>query len=104
MANQRKVSKELLRFGKREYREKRPIKVKILRIKDTATFKRGLLPTLVVKQRQAIQYVIITEYFEKNRIYLFSSNGILMGAENIENKSPVLEKLNKASKILYHIP
>ena len=104
MASERKVSKELIRFGRREYREKRPITVKILRIKDITTFKKGVLPPLIVKQRQAIQYVIIAEYVEDVRAYLFSSNGILIGAENIEKKSPVLEKLTKTSKIVYHIP
>jgi hypothetical protein len=104
MANQRKVMKELIHFGRREYREKRPIMVKILRIKDITTFKKGILPSLVVKQRQAIQHVIIAEYVENVRVYLFNSSGTLIGAENIEKKSPVFEKLTKASKIVYHIP
>lgn len=104
MINQRKVSKDLLHFGRREYREKKPMKVKILRIKDITSLKRGLLPNLVVKQHQTIQYVILAEYVENLRVYLFSSNGILIGAKNFEKKMPVLEKLTKASKILYHIP
>lgn len=47
MEGQRKVPKELIHFGKREYREKKPTEVQILRIKDKTVFKRGLLPSLV---------------------------------------------------------
>jgi hypothetical protein len=104
MASQRKVSKELIRFGRREYREKRPITVKILQVKDITTFKKGILPSLIIKQRQAIQYFIIAEYVENVRVYLFNSSGMLIGAENIEKKSAVLEKLIKTTKIVYHIP
>ncbi|MEJ2293765.1 MAG: hypothetical protein P8Y23_03265 [Candidatus Lokiarchaeota archaeon] len=104
MASQRKISKELIHFGQREYREKKPIQVKVLRIKDATIFKRGVFPSLVIKQSQTIQYVVVAEYIDISRVYLFNSKGILIGAENIEKESQVFERLTKASKKLYHIP
>ncbi len=104
MDGQRKVPKELIHFGKREYREKKPIQVRILRIKDTPLFKRGVLPSLMVKQNPSIPYAILAEYIDMYRVYLFDSKGILLGAENAEKQSLVLEKLVKSSKLIYHIP
>ncbi|MFX1415155.1 MAG: hypothetical protein ACFFA2_15180 [Promethearchaeota archaeon] len=104
MESQRKVPKELIHFGKREYREKKPNKVHILRIKDKTVFKRGLLPSLVIKQHPAIQYVVLAEYIDLSRLYFFTSTGTLLEAENVEPKSPILKKLAKASKVLYRIP
>ena len=104
MVNERKISKELIHFGIREYREKKPIQVKVLRIKDSTSFKRGIFPSLVIKQSQAIQYVVIAEYIDISRVYFFNSKGILIGAENMENESSNLERLARASKKLYYIP
>lgn len=104
MVNERKISKELIHFGRREYHEKKPIQVNILRIKDSTSFKRGMFPSLVIKQSQPIQYIVVAEYIDIARVYLFNSKGILIGAENLEKESSILERLAKVGKKLYHIP
>jgi hypothetical protein len=104
MDGRKKVPKELVHFGKREYREKKPIQVRIVRIKDTPIFKRGVLPSLMMKQHQSIQYAVLAEYIDMFRVYVFDSKGILLGAENVEKQSLVLARLVKSSKLIYHIP
>lgn len=104
MINLRKLPKQLILFGKREYREKKPSRVTILRIRDKTIFKRGFMPPLIIKQHDLIQYVIIAEYDIMLRLYLFTPTGILLGAENIEKNSILLKKLTKSSRILYTIP
>ena len=101
---QKKVIKELIHFGRREYREKRPIQIQIVQTKGTTFLTRGYLPSLIIKEHQFIQYVVLAEYIDVYRLYLFDIKGMLLGAENIEKEPPVLEKLLKSSKILYYIP
>jgi hypothetical protein len=104
MINLRKLLKQLIQFGKREYREKKPLKVTILRVRDKTVFKRGFMPSLIIKQHELIQYVIIADYDVMLRVYLFTSTAILLRAENIEKNSTLLKSLMKSSKILYKIP
>ncbi len=41
MISNRNVLKEIVKFGKKEYREKKPCNVKVLRIKDETIFTKG---------------------------------------------------------------
>jgi len=104
MINLRKLPKQLIQFGKREYREKKPLKLTISRVRDKTVFKRGFMPSLIIKQHELIQYVIIAEYDVMLRLYLFTPTGILLGAENIEKNSILLKNLMKSSGVLYTIP
>ncbi|MFW9948164.1 MAG: hypothetical protein ACFFDX_15170 [Candidatus Odinarchaeota archaeon] len=104
MINLRKLPKELIQFGKREYREKKPLKLAIFRVRDKMIFKRGFTPKIIIKQHDLIQYVILAEYDINLRLYLFTQNGILLGANNIDKNSILLKDLMKSSKILYRIP
>ena len=104
MINLRKLPKELIQFGKREYREKKPVKVTIFRVRDKTIFKRGFTPKIIIKQRDLIQYIILAEYDNNFRLYLFTPNGILLGAKNIDKNSILLKDLMKSSKVLYRIP
>ncbi|MFX0027278.1 MAG: hypothetical protein ACFE8M_12775 [Candidatus Hermodarchaeota archaeon] len=104
MINLRKLPKQLIQFGKREYREKKPLKVTISRVRDKTIFKRGFIPSLIIKQHELIQYVIIAEYDVILRLYLFTPNGILLGAENIEKNSIFLKRLMKCSNVIYSLP
>ncbi|MFX1494774.1 MAG: hypothetical protein ACFFBZ_10870 [Promethearchaeota archaeon] len=104
MINLRKLPKELIQFGKREYREKKPLKLAIFRVRDKTIFKRGFTPKIIIKQHDLIQYVILAEYGINVRLYLFTQNGILLGAKNIDKNSILLKELMKSSKILYRIP
>ncbi|MFX1499057.1 MAG: hypothetical protein ACFFBH_16190 [Promethearchaeota archaeon] len=104
MESQRKVPKELIHFGRYEHRERKFIKVQILRIKDKTVLISGFIGLLVIKQHDAIQYFVLAEYIDLSCLYFFNSNGILLGAVNVEQKSPILEKLAKSSKAIFHIP
>lgn len=104
MINLRKLPKQLIQFGKREYREKKPLKLTISRIRDKTIFKLGFMPSLIIKQHELIQYIIIAEYDIILRFYLFTPNGILLGADNIEKNSVHLKNLTKSSKVLYSLP
>jgi len=101
---QKKVLKELIHFGRREYREKKPIQIQIMQTKGTTFLIRGILPSLIIKEHQFIQYVVLAEYIDLYRLYLFDIKGTLLGAENVEKKSINYDKLIKSSKVLYHIP
>jgi len=104
MINLRKLPKQLIQFGKREYREKKPLKVTILRVRDKTVFKQGFMPSLIIKQHELVQYVIIADYDVILRLYLFTPTAILLGAENIEKNSTLLKNLTKSSRVLYTIP
>lgn len=75
-----------------------------MQTKGTTFLTRGILPSLIIKEHQFIQYVVLAEYIDVYRLYLFDIKGTLLGAENVEKKIPLLEKLSKSSKTLYHIP
>ncbi|MFX1587959.1 MAG: hypothetical protein ACFFC1_07375 [Promethearchaeota archaeon] len=104
MINLRKLPKQIIQFGKREYREKKPVKVTISRVRDKTIFKQGFMPSIIIKQHDLIQYVVIAEYNVMLRLYLFTPNGTLMGAKNIEKNSILLKNLIKSSKVLYSLP
>ena len=104
MINLRKLPKQLIQFGKREYREKKPFKVTILRVRDKTVFKRGFMPSIIVKQHELIQYIVIAEYDTMLRLYLFTPTAILLGAENIEKNSTLFKNLKKSSRVIYIIP
>ena len=48
--SQRKVLKDIIQFGKREFKEKEPLSVEILRVKSKTILTRGVLPSLSIKQ------------------------------------------------------
>jgi len=48
--SQRKVPKNIIQFGKREFKEKKPLSVEILRVKSKTILTRGVLPSLSIKQ------------------------------------------------------
>lgn len=104
MSYSRKVLKELVHFGKREFLEKKPKKVSILRVKDPNVFTRGALPSLAIKQRGLIQYIVMVEYNDLFRLYFFTVEGKLLGAENFKLYSPLLSKISKTSKVLHSFP
>lgn len=96
--SQRKVLKEIIQFGKREFKEKKPLSLEILRIKSKTILKRGVLPTLTIKQIRKIRYLIVVDYKESLRIYSFNSNGLFLGGTNLEN-TPKLQKLLKKDTV-----
>jgi len=70
--SQRKILKKIIQFGKREFKEKKPLSVEILRVKSKTVLTRGVLPSLSVKQIKGARFLVIAdykEYFFYNRIF-----------------------------------
>ena len=100
----RDVLKNIIKFGKREYREKKPLSLKILRVKSSSVFKRGMLPNLNIKQIKGAQFIIVADYNEYLRIYSFNRNGTLLGGENFKKTQKFTKKLSKATVLEHHLP
>ena len=65
----REVLKNVVKFGKREFAEKKPLTLKDLRIKSKSILKRGMLPSLNVKQIGMVHFLIVADYNDYFRIY-----------------------------------
>ncbi|MFO8017678.1 MAG: hypothetical protein R6U96_03525 [Promethearchaeia archaeon] len=96
--------KDIVKFAQKEYEEKRPKTVKVLRVKAKSIFTRGVLPSLDVKQLGRIQFVVLVEYARKARVYLFSKNAQMVGGENIEKESKKFKKIKEATTKHYSLP
>jgi len=72
----RKVLKDIIQFGKREFKGKKPLSVEILKVKSKTILTRGVLPSLSIKQVKGAKYLVVTDYKEFFRIYSFTSSGV----------------------------
>ena len=80
MIPERKVLQEIVNFGKKEYREKKPSNVKILRIKDVTVFTKGeAFKRIIIAKSSHPHYLVLVEYDKDLRIYFFSKSGMLLG-------------------------
>ncbi len=102
--SQRKVLKDIILFGKREFKEKKPISVEILRVKSKTILTRGVLPSLSVKQVKGAKYLVVADYREIFRIYSFSIAGKLLGGQNLEKTAKLLKTLKKGTVKEYALP
>ncbi len=102
--NNRKTLKNLLKFAKKEYREKKPLTLQILKVKDKTAFTRGILPLLKMNIVNKTQYIITTEYDNYVRIYSFSMNGTLLGGENFEKTLELEKKILMSTTLRYRLP
>ena len=105
MESYRNVLKKLVKFSKREYQEKKPSMVKVLRIKDIRFLTLGdALKTLRMQQSQNPHYIVLVEYIENLRIYLFSKEGILIEGINQKGNPKFLNELKKRTIIEFKLP
>lgn len=96
--NPKKVVKSLIFFAKREFSQKRPLKVRVLRVKNAAMFtKGGPLKVLNVQKAPDALYLVLVEYKEELRIYYYSKEGRPLGAQNFDRDQTLVEKLQKAT-------
>ena len=102
--SQRKVLKDIIQFGKREFKEKKPLSVEILRVKSKTILTRGVLPSLSVKQVKGSKYLVVADYQEFFRIYPFTSSGVLLGGQNLEKTAKLLKILKKGTVKEYTLP
>jgi len=102
--NQRKVLKNIIQFGKREFNEKKPLSLEILRVKSKAILKLGFLPSLKINQLGMVRYLIVADYKEYLRIYSFALDGLNLGGENLEKTPRLLKTLKKGTVKEYSLP
>jgi len=102
---ERTALKEIVKFAKREFREKRPQNVRVLRVKDEQILSiGGPLPAITIKETQIPFYVVALDYGDMCRLYKFRKDGTLIDGENVENASDKMKKIEKSTKTEYIIP
>lgn len=103
--NERGLPSNILRLIKREYKEKKPISAKILRVKSEHFISMGgPEKVLSISRTQEAHYLVMVEYGEQIRIYYFSKRGEKLGGENFEKTQIFMKNLAKKTKIIYKIP
>jgi len=102
--SQRKVLKDIIQFGKREFKEKKPLSVETLRVKSKTILTRGVLPSLSIKQVMGAKYLVVADYKEFFRIYSFTSSGELLDGQNLEKTAKLSKKLKKGTVKEYTLP
>lgn len=101
----RDTKKNLIHFARREYREKKPLSVRVLRIKrEKILTSGGPFKILSISERKNPYYLVMVEYAEQIRIYYYSKNGVSLGARNFDHEQKLLEKIEKATVLEYKLP
>ncbi len=98
----RDILKQLGKFARKEYEEKRLKEVDVRQVKSKAILTRGVLPELSIKQRGLINYLIVTPGDQEYRCYLFDMQGHLLGSQNIPPASKAWKTLVKGTRRLVH--
>ncbi len=94
--NTKKIVKALIKFARREYKEKRPLSVRVLRVKEAHVLsKGGPIKTLSVSQIKNPYYLVVVEYKNQMRIYSYLFNGVSLGAENFDITKSLLDEIKK---------
>ncbi len=80
----REVKKELMRFVRKEVKEKGADWGELRRVKKQILFTKGLpnIPNLALQTESVVSYVIIVTWKKEIRLYLFDSNGILIHGQS----------------------
>ena len=102
---ERVALKEVVKFARREFREKKPQNVRVLRVKDEKIVSfGGPFPVLSIKAAQIPFYIVVLNYGDMYRLYNFGKDGTLIGGENVEKNSDKMKKIEKSTKTEYIIP
>jgi len=96
--SERVAVKKVVQFARREYKEKRPISVKVARTKPEIIFSKGFLSSTKIKKKRLSNLIVIAEYRTHYRIYSFTKTARLLGAENIDSTPEFKKKLTKSEK------
>ncbi len=105
MISNRKVLKEIVKFGKKEYREKKPCNVEVLRIKDETIFTKGEpFKRVSIAKSSHPHYLVLVEYDKSFRIYFFSKNSVLLGGENFDKTIELINTVKRNTVKEYSIP
>ncbi len=102
---ERTALKEIVKFAKREFREKKPQNVRVLRVKDEKILSiGGPIPAITIKESQIPYCIVALDYGDIYRLYNFRKDGTLIGGENVEKASDKMKKIEKSTKTEYIIP
>jgi hypothetical protein len=101
----RNIKKNLIHFARREYREKRPLSVQVLRVKDEKILTSGgPLKIFIISEIKNPYYLVLVEYTEQFRIYYYSKNGVSLGARNFEHGQKLMDQIKKTTIMEYKLP
>lgn len=105
MIRQKKVVKELIHFAIREFKEKGPLLVQVLRMKgEKFLTKGGPFKVLSISKVSDIYYMILINYMDNIRLYYFSKEGLLLGAENLGLNEKLIKEIKKSSVLEFEYP
>jgi len=105
MINPKKTVKKLIFFAKREFREKKPYSVMVLRMKNERIISEGgPLKILSMSQASPIYYLVVINYEHHFRLYYYSRKGVALGAQNLELDENTMQKLHKLTVVEYRFP
>jgi hypothetical protein len=96
------IKKQLRNFAKKEYKEKKPLEIRVLQLKPGVVFKKGsMLPNLMIKNLVGSAYVVYLDYGKQLKFYYFAKNGMSMGGSNFNKSEKILKEMHgKATTIL----
>ena len=102
---ERAALKEIVKFAKREYKQKRPREVKVLRVRDEKVFSMGgPIPAITVRATHVPYYIVVLDYGDMYRIYNYTKDATLILGENVEKDSDKMKGIEKSTKLEYRIP
>ncbi|NHI91564.1 MAG: hypothetical protein EAX96_03605 [Candidatus Lokiarchaeota archaeon] len=102
----REIFKRLIAFAQLEYKEKRPTSISGYLIKQVKGLS-GSIPIInAYLNRHILSFFILSNFKDSIRIYFFTRDGTMVGAENIElqNYSKFEKQLKKSTKKIFTIP
>jgi len=102
--SERLATKKVVKFAKREYREKHPLSVVVARTKPELIFSKGFLSSLRVQRQHLSRLIMIAEYRDEYHIYSFSKTAELLGAENIVKTEQFQKKVENSTSKIYKLP
>ena len=101
---ERTALKEIVKFAKREFWEKRPRNVRVLRVRDEKIFSVGVpIPAITVRATQVPHYIVVLDYGNVFRLYNYKKDGTLIVGENVEKVSARMKAIEKSTKVVYII-
>ena len=101
---ERNALKEVVKFAKKEFREKKPLAGSVLRVKDVKKVSvGGPLPQHAVRESHNRYYVVLLDYGANYRVYNFTKTGLMINGETIEKNSDKIKLLLKSTKVEYKL-
>ncbi len=99
------VLKKIVKFGRKEYYEKKPVSMKVLKMKGTQVFSvGGPLKIMSITRTEDPYFLVLSEYMNEVRIYYFSRKGVLLGAENCEKSLKLFKEVKNSTVVKYKLP